>query len=75
MDIQMPVMDGLEATRQIRLDARFVSLPIIAMSAGVTLDEQTACADAGMTGFIPKPIESKELANKLAKLFSPTILG
>jgi CheY-like chemotaxis protein len=68
MDIQMPVMDGLEATRQIRMDPRFVSLPIIAMSAGVTLDERTACADAGMTGFIPKPIETAELANKLAKL-------
>jgi len=73
MDIQMPVLDGLEATRQIRQDERFFSLPIIAMSAGVTLDEQTACADAGMTGFIPKPIESTELANKLVKLYSPAI--
>jgi len=71
MDIQMPIMDGLEATRHIRLDTRFVTLPIIAMSAGVTLDERTACADAGMTGFIPKPIDSSELANRLVKLFTP----
>ena len=68
MDIQMPVMDGLEATRQIRRDARFATLPIVAMSAGVTLDEQEKCASAGMTGFIGKPIDSVELANKLVDL-------
>jgi len=56
MDIQMPLMDGLEATRLIRQDTRFMTLPIVAMSAGVTLDEKSACDQAGMTGFIGKPI-------------------
>ena len=70
MDIQMPVMDGLEATRSIRQDPRFRTLPIIAMSAGVTLAEKTACNDAGMTDFIAKPIDSAELGRKLSELAS-----
>jgi CheY-like chemotaxis protein len=57
MDIQMPVMGGLEATRLIREDVRFSALPIVAMSAGVTLDEQERCTRAGMTSFIGKPID------------------
>ena len=73
MDIQMPIMDGLEATRLIRQDARFMNLPIIAMSAGVTLDEKSACDQAGMTGFIGKPIISSELTNKLVDLCFPYI--
>jgi CheY-like chemotaxis protein len=68
MDIQMPVMNGLEATRMIRKDPRFTSLPIVAMSAGVTLDEQAACDEAGMTAFISKPIDSNELTQKLFEL-------
>ncbi|MDD4911577.1 MAG: ATP-binding protein [Sideroxydans sp.] len=68
MDIQMPVMDGLEATRRIRQDARFVNLPIIAMSAGVTLNEQALCTEVGMTDFVGKPINSAELNSKLLAL-------
>jgi signal transduction histidine kinase/DNA-binding NarL/FixJ family response regulator len=68
MDIQMPVMDGLQATHLIRQDGRYASLPIVAMSAGVTLDEQDKCAAAGMTDFIGKPIDSVQLANKLVEL-------
>lgn len=68
MDIQMPVMDGLEATRLIRLDERFAKLPIVAMSAGVTLDEQEKCSSVGMTDFIGKPIDSVQLTNKLLAL-------
>jgi PAS domain S-box-containing protein len=68
MDIQMPVMDGLEATRRIRLDERFKYLPIVAMSAGVTLDEQARCEEVGMTGFIGKPIDAVELKKKLIEL-------
>ena len=68
MDIQMPVMDGLEATRLIRQDAMFATLPIVAMSAGVTLDEKDACDKAGMTSFVAKPINSAELMNKLLEV-------
>jgi polar amino acid transport system substrate-binding protein len=58
MDIQMPVLDGLSAVRKLRKEERFKNLPIVAMSAGVTLDEQSACNEAGMTAFIAKPIDS-----------------
>jgi len=67
MDIQMPVLDGLQATRQIRNQTRFAKLPIIAMSAGVTLDEQAECEAAGMTDFISKPIDPLLMIEKLVK--------
>lgn len=71
MDIQMPVMDGLDATRILRQDARFKSLPIIAMSAGVTLDEQEKCTSAGMTAFMSKPIDSRLVVKKIIALLAP----
>lgn len=73
MDVQMPVMNGLEATRLIRQNPKYVTLPIFAMSAGVTLDEQEACDAAGMTGFISKPISSAELTSKLVDVCFPYI--
>ena len=48
MDIQMPVMDGYEATRNIRLDSRFKTLPIFAMSAHALVEERQKTIDAGM---------------------------
>jgi len=68
MDIQMPVMDGLEATRLIREQPQFATLPIIAMSAGVTLDEQEKCHAAGMSDFIAKPINPLYMLEKLRDL-------
>ncbi len=67
MDIQMPVLDGLQTTRLLRNQARFADLPIIAMSAGVTLNEQAQCESAGMTDFIAKPIDPLLMIEKLAK--------
>ena len=56
----MPVMDGLEATRRIRAldrqDAKTV--PIIAMTANLFVQDQNACSDAGMTGFLSKPLNT-----------------
>lgn len=68
MDIQMPIMDGLQTTRRIRNEARYADLPIIAMSAGVTLKEQEQCQSSGMTCFIAKPIDPLEMIKKLAKV-------
>jgi CheY-like chemotaxis protein len=68
MDIQMPVMDGLEATRLIREQPQFATLPIIAMSAGVTLDEQEKCQAAGMSDFIAKPINPLHMLEKISEL-------
>ncbi|MBY0238726.1 MAG: CHASE domain-containing protein [Burkholderiaceae bacterium] len=60
MDVQMPVMDGFEATRRIRNELR-LALPVLAMSAGVTLSEQAQCQAAGMNDFIAKPVDWADL--------------
>ncbi|HWK47040.1 MAG TPA: PAS domain S-box protein [Stellaceae bacterium] len=62
MDMQMPVMDGLEATRAIRaLNERVRSIPIIALTANAMADEVSACRAAGMNDYMSKPIDRKEL--------------
>ena len=55
MDMQMPVMDGLSATRAIRAMPQFASLPIIAMTANAFDDDRQRCRDAGMNDFVAKP--------------------
>ena len=57
MDLQMPVMDGYEATRLLRLDARYLELPIVAVSAHAMADERERCQILGMNSHISKPIE------------------
>ncbi|MGR9086533.1 MAG: PAS domain S-box protein [Gammaproteobacteria bacterium] len=67
MDMQMPVMDGLEATRNIRKQEQFSELPIIALTAGVTREERDRCLAAGMNDFASKPINTTELTASLLK--------
>ncbi|MDP4029804.1 MAG: response regulator [Gallionella sp.] len=67
MDVQMPVMDGYEATRLIRHDARLQSLPIIAMTAHATPQDRELCLRAGMNDYITKPTSQKTLLTMLAK--------
>lgn len=55
MDIQMPVMDGYEATRLIRSDQRFTDLPIVALTGNALVSEQNNTMESGFTGFLPKP--------------------
>ncbi len=57
MDIQMPVMDGYEATREIRQSLELTALPIIALTAGAFKNQQQAALAAGMNGFISKPFD------------------
>jgi two-component system sensor histidine kinase/response regulator len=72
MDLQMPVMDGYEATRQLRLDARHVNLPIIAMTAHAMADERQRCLVLGMNGHISKPIDPEVLYGTLAEYQAAT---
>ena len=66
MDIQMPVMDGYEATRLIRGDSRFITLPIIAMTAHAMLEEQQKILNSGMDAHITKPIDAQNLLQVMA---------
>jgi len=61
IDFNMPVMDGLEATRRIRAQARLRDLPVLCLTAGITEAERAAAIAAGMTGFIEKPIDMRSL--------------
>ncbi|MDV7339564.1 response regulator [Terasakiella sp. A23] len=67
MDIQMPEMDGYEATGIIRADARFKDLPIIAMTAHAMRSEHNKCISAGMNDHLTKPVEPDHLFETLAK--------
>ncbi|MBF0621612.1 MAG: response regulator [Magnetococcales bacterium] len=67
MDIQMPVMDGFEAARQIRKVPRFVDLPIIAMTAHALKEDRKRCLDVGMTEHLAKPLRPKRLYGLLSR--------
>ena len=67
MDIQMPVMDGLTATAKIREDARFATLPIIAMTAHAMAGDREVSLESGMNDHITKPIDPEELYAMLRK--------
>ncbi|HEX5264571.1 MAG TPA: response regulator, partial [Phenylobacterium sp.] len=69
MDVNMPGMDGLEATRQIReLPAPYADVPIVALTADVMTHHQAAYQAAGMNGFVPKPFSPAQLLAEIVRI-------
>lgn len=68
MDMQMPDMDGLEATRRIRADGRFAALPILAMTANASQSDRQDCLNAGMNDYVGKPIDMQLLLPSILRL-------
>ncbi len=75
MDMQMPVMDGIAATREIRKNPRLAELPIIAMTANVLAGDLDQCLAAGMNDHITKPLDPNQMVSILAKWIVPAQLA
>ncbi len=72
MDMEMPNLDGYEASRRIRQQAAYYSLPIIAMTAHAMTGDRERCLEAGMNDYLPKPINPELLFNMLSRYLSDT---
>ncbi|MBF0119270.1 MAG: response regulator [Desulfobacterales bacterium] len=72
MDVQMPEIDGFEATQKIRKEERFKKIPIIAMTAYALKGDREKCIEAGMNDYLTKPIDVKLLFDVLSKWIKPT---
>jgi CheY-like chemotaxis protein len=75
MDIEMPEMDGIEATRRMRKDERFVDLPVIALTAHALAKDRDRCLAAGMDAYISKPFNRQKMLDTLAELTGDTTRG
>jgi len=75
MDLQMPEMDGYQATTTIRADSRFANLPIVAMTAHATIEERQRCLAAGMNDHISKPIDPVGLLETVGRYYRATDTG
>jgi two-component system cell cycle response regulator DivK len=66
MDVNLPDIDGLEATRQLKADPQVSAIPILALTANAMHGDRERCLEAGCNGYIPKPITKNELLNTVA---------
>ncbi len=73
MDVQMPVMDGLTATRLIRQELGLTALPIIAVTAGVLQEERQKALEAGVNDFLPKPVKLEEMVALLLRWIGASV--
>lgn len=68
MDIQLPGINGIEAFRQIRADAKTARIPVVALTASVTPTDRSAISAAGFDAFVSKPISLKEFLDTVSRL-------
>jgi two-component system, cell cycle response regulator DivK len=68
MDIQLPGINGIEAFRQIRADAKTARVPVVALTASVTPTDRSAITSAGFDAFVSKPINLKEFVDTVKRL-------
>jgi CheY-like chemotaxis protein len=68
MDVQMPVMDGLEAIYHIRQDQRFTHTPIVALTALAMTGDRDRCLEAGANDYLTKPVRLKQLTATIQHL-------
>jgi CheY-like chemotaxis protein len=69
MDMQMPNVDGLEATRRIRASGRGLDVPIVALTANAFYEDKLRCIEAGMNDFLTKPVDPSMLYQVIVRLF------
>jgi CheY-like chemotaxis protein/anti-sigma regulatory factor (Ser/Thr protein kinase) len=72
MDVRMPVMDGLEAMRQMRQHPKLCQIPIITVSAGVATNERDECLEAGAKAFLTKPIDEANMLKQIGSVLGLT---
>jgi two-component system sensor histidine kinase/response regulator len=75
MDLQMPEMDGHQATAKLRSDPRFATLPIIAMTAHATMEEKQRCLAEGMNDHISKPIDPDDLFETVGRFYKSDVVS
>lgn len=68
MDLEMPEMDGWEATRRLKADARTAGIPVVALSAHVMEDARKQATEAGCAGFLSKPCYPTEVEKELSRI-------
>ncbi len=73
MDVQMPVLDGLAATRRIRAELGLTALPVIAFTAGVRDEQQAAARAAGADDVLPKPMDLEQMTQLLMRWIGPRL--
>ncbi len=71
MDVQMPVLDGLEATRIIRRNPRWHSLPVVGLTAHAMAGDRETCLEAGMNDYLAKPVRPQALEDVVLKYVPP----
>ncbi len=75
MDVQLPEVDGLTLTRELRRDPRFATVPIVAVTAYAMARDRLAAMDAGCSAFVSKPIDTQALGDLIVELVQGRRLG